>query len=482
VSVKRHLKSKLQLFQTTMEEEKRSDMSRDPCFDAIEKKITAKNGFKLKSKMSSEKVDRKRKRGEQFIAKPSRNDFGASSRNPQQGTEAGALSSKKRKKQGAHENDSTMNDPSKTSKRKRFRKSKCNAGHVVGSPDSSRKQRFRRTRLYCMADGLDERIRLPIISTRVDHYLKNIPQLMDGCDELLANTPRVFNKDSRDRILYVAQGEVGHSLSSQCDILVSDKATTCHIVAFRSKLKRNASLTSLTHIDGASYESCIRAMVAEHIIHHQGYSEEEKKSEDFSICEKIAFEIHVMGGFEDADSASLEISAWLMGLLVRIADEQKDVLKMTLKTCVISSMNDNGDECPIGRGLGIDLRSGEVFLAKVEEVVAGPAVQLRSARTLSDWQPQELSVIHSLESDRIAIQPFFYAPFDEIDELLRLRDDALLQKTSTSPYVEEPDFCRCIRSTLKYLKDVKCETVFGPGMDTPLLFERSGRWNSWKIA
>jgi hypothetical protein len=355
----------------------------------------------------------------------------------------------------------------------------------ISSSNGSPEQEFVQTEIYLPADEFccidveyEQSMYLPL-NTRVDHYLKNIPQLMDGCDELLANTPRVFNKDSRDRILYVAQGEVAHSLSSQCDILVSDKATTCHIVAFRSKLKGNASLTSLTHIDGASYESCIRAMVAEHIIHHQGYSEEEKKSEDFSICEKIAFEIHVMGGFEDADSASLEISAWLMGLLVRIADEQKDVLKMTLKTCAISSMNDNGYECPIGRGLGIDLRSGEVFLAKVEEEVAGPEASLRSVRLWPGAESRELSVIHSSRCDGVTILPFEFKAFGQINQLLRLPDNVLVQYTSTSPYAEEPDFCASIRESLVYLRDKTCDGVFGPGVDKPLVYRRSGRSNSW---
>jgi hypothetical protein len=59
---------------------------------------------------------------------------------------------------------------------------------------------------------------------------------------------------------------------------------------------------------------------------------------------------------------------------------QKDFLKMTLKTCAITSMNDNGYSCLIGQGLGIDLHNGTVFLANVEEKVSGPAMQLRSVR------------------------------------------------------------------------------------------------------
>lgn len=355
----------------------------------------------------------------------------------------------------------------------------------IASSNGVPQHEFLRTEIYLPTDEFSfddecEQLYLPL-NTRADHYLKNIPQLMDGRDELLACAPRVFNKDSFERIVYVAQGEVGHSLSSQCDILVSDKATTCHILAFRSKLNGNVPLTSLTHIDGASYESCIRAMVGEHVLHHRSSVEEEKKSEDFSISEKIDFEIHVMGGFEDPDSSSLGISAWLMGLLVRIGEEQKDTLKMILRTCAISAMNDNGFECPIGRGLGIDLHSGNVFLAKVEEEAAGPEVCLRSVRLWSGVESRELSVIHSSRCNHVTVFPFEFKSFGQINQLLRLSDEVLVQYTSTSPYVEEPYFCKSIRGSLKYLKEKTCQQVFGPAVNQPLVFQRAGKSNSWTM-
>jgi protein N-terminal asparagine amidohydrolase len=335
--------------------------------------------------------------------------------------------------------------------------------------------------LYCYGDETattDEPMYLPL-NSRVDHYLKTVPRLINGCDELLANPARVFTKESSERVVYVAQGEVGHSLPSQCDVLVSDKATTCHILALRSNVYGNLPLTSLTHLDGTSYESCVRAMVSEHIIHHQVSSEEEKKTEDFSVDERIDLQIHIMGGFDDADSSSVKISAWLMNLLIQIAEEQKDVLKMTLETCAISSMNDNNYECPIGRGLGIDLRSGEVFLAKVDEDVAGPEVCLRAVRLWAGDDRRELSVIHSSRRKGMTIHPFYFKDFAQIDQLLRLPDHILLQNTSTSPYVEEPDFCSSIRSTLTYLRDVKCDEVFGSEIDQSLVFQRDLKSNSW---
>lgn len=334
---------------------------------------------------------------------------------------------------------------------------------------------------YCYWDDDEEQQLYLPLRNRVDHYLKGVEQLMDSRDELLANPPVSFTKNSPEKILYVAQGEVAHCTSAQSDVLVSDKATTCHIIAFRSELEGSEALSSLTHIDGTAYENCIRDMVDEHIAHHQEESEEEKKSE-LSTSGMINLDVHVMGGFDDADSTSLEISGWFMGLLARIAQEKSHIMKITLKTCAITAMNDNGFQCPIGRGLGIDTQTGDVFLAKVDEEVAGPQVTLRSIRLFAESEAKRLSVIHSSRSVGVTILPFTFTSFGSIDKLLKLPDNLLLQYTSTSPHVEESDFCSCIRSSLKYLRDMNCTEVFGPQVDHTLVYRRSGHSNQWSVA
>ncbi|CAJ1938250.1 unnamed protein product [Cylindrotheca closterium] len=335
---------------------------------------------------------------------------------------------------------------------------------------------------YCYWDEEEEQQLYLPLNSRVDHYLKGVPQLMDSRDELLASPPVSFSKNSTEKVLYVSQGEAAHCTSAQSDVLVSDKATTCHIVAFRSETEGIDALSSLTHIDGTAYENCIRGMVDEHIAHHQESSKEEKKSELSPSSSMINLDVHVMGGFDDADSTSLEISAWFMALLARIAQEQSHIMKITLKTCAITSLNDNGFECPIGRGLGIDTRSGDVFLAKVEEEAAGPQVTLRSVRLFAESEAKCLSVIHSSRSDTVKILPFTFKSFGHIDKLLKLPDRVLLQYTSTSPHVEEPDFCSCIRSSLKYLRDKNCNDIFGPHVNQTLIYRRSGNSNQWSIA
>lgn len=332
---------------------------------------------------------------------------------------------------------------------------------------------------WCMSSSKVERhVYVPVDSTNaVDMCLRSIPQVMETANELLANPPRHFSSESLERVLYVRQGEMAHAVPSHCDVIVSDKATTCHILALRSKTCTSTPLVSLTHIDGTCYEDSIREMIVEHKSHHDqlffnSFKEEKKEEID---RQRIEMDVHIVGGFEDATSSSREISTFLINLLAQVADEERTAIRMTLKTCAISSMNDNGYSCPIGRGMGIDLRTGEAFLAKVDDSAAGPAPTLRSVRLWRSYK--QLSLIHTARSNKLVIAPFHFQPFPEIDMLLKLPDSVLLQCTSTSPDVEEDDFCYNIRKSLRYMLNHKSHEIFAQ----PLIFRREdSSSNIWK--
>lgn len=357
-------------------------------------------------------------------------------------------------------------------------------------------------------------------------------------DRLLASKRRKFSSRVQDRVLYVAQGERANATSEHYDVLMSDKATTCHILAFRSRTSGtsngNLPLTSLTHLDGPQYEECVRDMIREHLDHHRRYNsriesrrkrakvvEEEKKSDDClgpyenrmdSLGENITIDVHVMGGFDDIDSSSSSITDWLLRLLARMAKEFKDQrigVQMVVKTLVVSSSNNKVDErnndCPIGRGLGIDLQTGKVFLSDTldDSYNNGPVSVLRSVRLWSRCCPSgeasqshRLSVVHTTkdvdnlwtsfgydEDDDIRkeyslfwVQPFRFRSIPDADVLLGLPDNILLQYTSTSPDVEEAGFCEDVRASMSFLK-YQCDTLngdgrsfFGKSFDRPMVF------------
>jgi hypothetical protein len=320
----------------------------------------------------------------------------------------------------------------------------------------------------------DQHLYLPS-SGDLDHYLRGVPQIMETADELLANAPTLLDASCGKRILSVGQGEVAHCTPEQADILVSDKATTCHIVFFKSTLN-DSTLVSCTHLDSVDYESCVRGIISEHIAHHAISSSNgcDEKKQDFSNSNKISMDIHILGGFEDEDARI--ISNWLLRLLGDLASEYQEDIAMRLQTCVTSSINDNGHACPIGRGLAMNVRTGVVFLAKVDASVGGPLPLLRAARLWSG--SKRLTLIHSSLSENVVISAFDYKPMTDLALLLQLPDAILLQYTSTSPHVEEADFCSCVRSTLTFMNTTRCEAVFP--FSKSLLFARVGLTNEWR--
>jgi Protein N-terminal asparagine amidohydrolase len=332
-------------------------------------------------------------------------------------------------------------------------------------------------------------IYLPSARTRdaldVDECLKYIPQIMERCDELLAVEPVRFTKSSPESILYVAQGEVAHAVPSQgCDVIMSDKATTCHILALRSTSDdaQQEPLVSLCHIDSTQYEDCIRSMFSRHAAHHH-------KTTATATPTTIRMDVHMVGGFDDVKGTSREISNWVVALLADLAAQYSNMMQVTLQTCAISSMNESGHESPIGRGLAIHLRSGQAFLASCDQDVAGPDACLRAVRL---WCPppcknkkikKALSCIHDEHCKAgsiITIAPFDFKPFAEIDRLLALPDHVLIQYCSTSPNCEEDDFCTLLRRTLHYLRTTTPQKVFGGPQQKARVYQRVAN-NTWKL-
>ena len=329
-------------------------------------------------------------------------------------------------------------------------------------------------------------------STSVDEVLNQVPAIRDSRDELVSLDHHVFHQASPEEVLYVLQGEVAHATASQCEFLVSDRATTCHILALRSTTadaSAKEAMTSLTHLDGDQYEACVREMIQEHKRYHHGGAS----------SSRIEMDITILGGFRDDEGHSQKISNWLLHLLADIADEEaaasatsSSLLQMRLKTCAISSMNDNGFACPLGRGLAIHLATGHTFLAKADRSVVGPHMPLRNARLWSAGagaihHHPKLSLIHTTTSNDLIIAPFAFQAIPGMERLLALPDDILLEYTSTSPTVEEGDFCHSIRTTLHFLREVPCARIFGRSCDQPLRFARrsnntSNQWTLWKAS
>lgn len=330
-------------------------------------------------------------------------------------------------------------------------------------------------------DSQQKRRRTAALS--VTDYLRTMPSVMERVRQLQSRAPVVLSSQTDARIINVLQGEMAHATSDQADILVSDHATTCHVLAARSTSSDGATggsniLASLCHIDQPGYERCIRDMIRLHKLHHHcsnenGENEEKKEGIPAANPRRVAIELHLVGGFNDSKRSSLSITEHIMKLFGRLTREEKGTVSFVIQTCAVSCLNDDGSCGPVGRGLAIDIKSGDTYLAKADASVAGPAVALRNSRLWAGACANRLTVIHTPFSDRIVVDPFDFAWDADCDWLNSLSDKEMLRETSTSPEVEEADYCDQIRSALRYMRENDAEEVFGHCCLTPAQYVRS---------
>eukprot|EP00571_Detonula_confervacea_P014299 CAMPEP_0172298864 /NCGR_PEP_ID=MMETSP1058-20130122/1320_1 /TAXON_ID=83371 /ORGANISM="Detonula confervacea, Strain CCMP 353" /LENGTH=557 /DNA_ID=CAMNT_0013008159 /DNA_START=415 /DNA_END=2091 /DNA_ORIENTATION=- len=368
---------------------------------------------------------------------------------------------------------------------------------------------------------------------------------------------RLITSTNSGRVINVLQGEIAHCTPSQADTLVSDDATTCHIVALWSrysgikggeKTTENTSskvLATMTHIDGPSYEASLRDAVDEHVKYHSMHpkkimingAEECKESCSYDNSGVIDMSIHIMGGFNDDEGSSIEITDNILQTFADLFNQCNaysvsrglPLIRMTLETCAVTSANDNGLGCPLGRGLGMEVATGNIFLAEAEAVVIhhgplstqpsaviasrdglgmigvdgdvqllnssaqdsyisalGPEVTLRSIRCWASAfhlrnrnQEGRLHVIHRPNRDYLNVEPFFFGPHPNVMGLLGCSDEELLRLTSTSPEVEKSNFASNVRKSLTYMNGNKSSNVFLD--DQPIKCYRVGM-NGWVYA
>ena len=288
-----------------------------------------------------------------------------------------------------------------------------------------------------------------------------------------------------EKLLYVSQRELAHATPSQCDVLVSDRATTCHILMVRSYTTSNSQyhqppLVSCAHLDGP-YDSSLDNLLHHHYEHHF-----------HTHCKtSIQVDYHIIGGFDDARNKSRPLTQWL---LYRCADlaQRYESHGMVFRICtfLVTTLNhDAAMDAPHLRGLAMRLATGEVWPAHCQGSSLGPDFLLRQARLWSSSPQPNLNVVHWHKSlfghysaGMFGITPFRFSSHADIEWLLSLENDSeLLQNSSTSPDCEEADYCNTIRSVLKLLQNKQHYRKYF-GARTPRYYQRSPTHpNLWEL-
>eukprot|EP00977_Amphora_coffeiformis_P014002 scaffold3823_cov195-Amphora_coffeaeformis.AAC.12 len=383
---------------------------------------------------------------------------------------------------------------------------------------------------------LDEFLaRIPRVVSRAEELLQE--------DDVSSTMSCPLQLAQQHRCLNVLQGEVAHVSADKADIVVSAEATTCHVVALRSTSGGGdaPAFVSLAHIDQA-YDACLESMVQEHLAHHgEFYQAVQNATNNNEILDptvglfmeddelvvhprpkkasrrrtpsfipdlvfdeqevplravdlnstlpppptpvKIDMELHIVGGYLDKEGISQQLSTQILERFDELAHKYSDRIQISLSTAAISTLNnDPHQNKPKSRGLGIDVRTGQVFAVKrsLPERLQGPALEIRSARVFSTQSMPSLAVIHdrSCHAGEIRIHPFEYKQRTDLNVLLQVPDDVLLQVASTSPEHESRDFCHNFRRMLSFVNTVPSQAVFG---GKPLRYTRSSSdLNAWE--
>ncbi|XP_076871935.1 protein N-terminal asparagine amidohydrolase [Brachyhypopomus gauderio] len=256
-------------------------------------------------------------------------------------------------------------------------------------------------------------------------------------------------------LLYVQQREFAATTPADNSVSVigSGDATTCHLVALRHT---GSGATCLAHCDGSSTWTEVPLLV--NSVTSLSHPAKEGR-----------LELHLVGGFDDDSNTSHKLS---LNILAAFHKQKEDI---HLETCCITEMNDivtDGIHRPVVYGIGVNVKTGEVFPASFP--YRGPAEDVRSARTFTGGQMAE---VYDSSKEQVKVCPCRWAPNRDIAFWLAADDDTILQYLSTSPHAEPPHFVDHIKATIQFLLDHPDAGVLFPG-GRPQLFHRTeqGEW------
>ncbi|CAG5928962.1 unnamed protein product [Menidia menidia] len=290
-------------------------------------------------------------------------------------------------------------------------------------------------------------------------------------------------------LLYVQQREFAATTPADNSVSVigSDDATTCHLVVLRHT---GSGAVCLAHCDGSSTSSEVPLFVK--TVASLG-----------NVCKDGRFELHLVGGFIDDSETSHKLSLNILGMILQsfflsfwsvvlflgsilgsrklksififIAAFQKQKEDIHLETCCITEMNDildNGTHRPIVYGIGVNVKTGDVFPASFTH--KGPAEELRSARTFTGG---EMADIYDSSHGLVRVGPCKWSSNLDIAFWLSQSDEVILKYLSTSPMAEPPHFVQHIKSTIRFLLEHPNSDSLFPG-GQPQLYQRaqSGDW------
>ncbi|XP_038059320.1 protein N-terminal asparagine amidohydrolase-like isoform X2 [Patiria miniata] len=253
-----------------------------------------------------------------------------------------------------------------------------------------------------------------------------------------------------EKVIYLRFGD-----SNVIDTLGSDDATTCHIAVLRHS---GSGATGLCHFD-----SCGTS---------QGVGDLVDRVSALSQDVDGRLELHIVGGFKDDDGSSEELSRKLL------SEFHKLPVDVYLLTACISGLNNivkNGVNHPILYGVGVSVKTGEIFPATF--AYKGPDKQVRGLRHFIG--DEKVINIYNHTDHRLRISPYSYrhTDFPHAAFFLQQSDQTIRQYLSTSPDVEPQHFAQQVKAAIAFfLSHPSSELVFPGGESRYFRMGQDGLW------
>ena len=287
---------------------------------------------------------------------------------------------------------------------------------------------------------------------------QSFPVLSTRSETLYAQSPVV---QSPVKLLYVLQREfaVVSPTDDKIDVLGSEDATTCHLLALRHT---GSGVTALAHFDGCGMDEALERMIVKMLDASRGFPEGGR------------IEAHVVGGFVDDRQESVRLFQKLFALF---RHSRHDVHLVTACVCDANDViKTNGVHFPILYGVAVDCKTGTVFPATFPD--KGPDMALRAARHFTGSNRKTVIDIYDVRNKRLVLDAFHLDPWEEASLWIQQPDDFILNYLSTSPKQEPGDFVPSLKETLRFI-------IYNPDLSVDIfpggrcrMYDKSidGRW------
>lgn len=282
------------------------------------------------------------------------------------------------------------------------------------------------------------------VPASVADFLQTYPQYQLDSRQIKSLTP--ISVDPQEPYLFVHQMESACVSADDPNIhmLGVDDVTTCCCCLIRHT---GSFATGIGHFDGNDTKDGLNRIV-------NGCSELTREwSRKYNISQtdletKFQYEVHLIGGFEDARNISIDV---VMQLLENLCEVSMDLNLKTACFCSTNTYYQDGISYPCITGLICNVKSG--LISPASFTFQGPLEEIRRLR-FATRPPIIMNSVYNPFTRILEIKPYDWTlTNDTIQQLLGLNTNSFLHYWSTSPLAEKPNFVPNCKLALKFLKD-----------------------------